>query len=282
MSASFDGAASRALLADAALQETLRAIADGRASDDAAGRARLTAWGLVDAGGATRFGRSIAYNLMEYRTQITRGAARDLVDLLRLTPDARVLDIACGAGQTLAAFAPAHPRLVVGLEIDPGAMAIFNAVCAQAGLPRCLGIRGDAQQLPFPAGSFDRVLCRGGLAFVRVPVALTEIARVTAPGGLVYLHLSDGWFFLRKLLRGQLENGGAPLALLNGALLAATGRQIVVGRSRTMNFQTVGGITRRLDRLGFDVLQVIRTPGNPLTTERLQPKILARKRPTTG
>jgi SAM-dependent methyltransferase len=166
----------------------------------------------------------------------------------------------------------------VGLEIDPGAMAIFNAVCAQAGLPRFLGVLGDAQQLPFPDRTFDRVLCRGGLAFVRVPVALAEIARVTAPGGLVYLHLSDGWFFLRKLLRGQLEHGGAPLALVNGALLALTGRQIVVGRSRTMNFQTVGGISRRLARLGFTVERVIRTPGNPLTSERLQPKIVARRR----
>jgi len=138
-------------------------------------------------------------------------------------------------------------------------------------------VRGDAERLPFADASFDRVLCRVVLMFVRVPRALAEIARVTAPGGVVYLHLTDAWFYWRKLLRGQLERGGVPLALLNGALLATIGAQIDAGRGRTMSFQIAGGVARALRRLGFEILEIEHPPGPRLAQERRQPKVIARK-----
>src|SRR3546814_6699772 len=42
----------------------------------------------------------------------------------------------------------------------------------------------DAEALPFPTASFDRVTCRFGLMFVSdVPAALAEVRRVLKPGG---------------------------------------------------------------------------------------------------
>lgn len=72
-----------------------------------------------------------------------------LVELVRGLPAARCLDVACGTG-----FLTRHLHgVVVGLDQSPAMVA-----AAQARLPRGGAVLGDALDLPFADGGFDRVL----------------------------------------------------------------------------------------------------------------------------
>ena len=72
-----------------------------------------------------------------------------LVAVLAALPAVRTLDVACGT-----AFLTRHLRgFVVGADQSPAMVAI-----AQSRLPGGLALRGDAYDLPFADGAFDRVL----------------------------------------------------------------------------------------------------------------------------
>lgn len=75
-------------------------------------------------------------------------AVAELEDLVRSLSTARTLDIACGTG-----FLSQHLHgLVVGLDQSRSMVAL-----AQSRLPHGVVIVGDALDLPFVAGTFDRV-----------------------------------------------------------------------------------------------------------------------------
>ncbi|GLY30047.1 class I SAM-dependent methyltransferase [Kineosporia sp. NBRC 101731] len=72
-----------------------------------------------------------------------------LVALVSSLPPVRTLDIACGSG-----FLTRHlTGLVVALDQSPAMVAL-----AQSRLPGGVSMTGDALDLPFAAGAFDRVL----------------------------------------------------------------------------------------------------------------------------
>jgi ubiquinone/menaquinone biosynthesis C-methylase UbiE len=93
----------------------------------------------------------------------------------------RVLDVGCGAGSW-------HPRIagagaaVVGVDLMAGMLR--EARAADAALdPRPALVQADAQALPFPVMSFDRILCAGVLYHVPdCERALLEMRRVLRPG----------------------------------------------------------------------------------------------------
>ena len=254
---------------DAAASEFVATLVAGGLCTTEEGRPQLT-----------RLGRSVSYHLSEHRIQIEQGAADRFVSRLDVRQDSRVLDIGCGAGQSLVALTRQQPRVAVGIELDPTALAIFAAIRELEQMPRAFSVRGNAEILPFADSSFDRVLCRVVLMHVRVLPALAEIARVSAAGALVYLHLTDFWFYWRKLLKLRLERGGVPFALVNGLLLQTIGRQIRMRATRTMSYQTVGSISRRLERHGFEIVSIEQNRDRRLGPDHRQPKILARRRGT--
>ena len=72
-----------------------------------------------------------------------------LVAMLQALPPLRTLDVACGT-----AFLTRHLRgFVVGLDQSAGMVEV-----AQSRLPGGVALRGDAYELPFAEGAFDRVL----------------------------------------------------------------------------------------------------------------------------
>jgi ubiquinone/menaquinone biosynthesis C-methylase UbiE len=95
-----------------------------------------------------------------------------------------VLDLGCGPGADLPAFAEAAgpEGRVIGVDHDPAAVA--EAAGRVAGLPQVEVIAGDVHALGLPGASIDRVHTDRLLQHVADPAAvLGEARRVLRPGG---------------------------------------------------------------------------------------------------
>ena len=123
----------------------------------------------------------------------------EFVARLKLAPGKRVLDVACGTGNTAipAARAGAH---VVGVDIAPNLLAQARDRAQDAGV--AVDFReGDAEQLAFPDASFDLVMSIFGAMFAPRPERVaSELLRVCRPAVL------PG----RRTLVCARENAGTP------------------------------------------------------------------------
>jgi ubiquinone/menaquinone biosynthesis C-methylase UbiE len=107
------------------------------------------------------------------------------LELARIRPGARVLDVGCGVGGTTAAILASLPEVhCVGLNIDPRQLEIARATVA-AQEPRTVRfVEGDACALPFPDASFEVVLAVECIFhFGDRQRFLAEARRVLKPGG---------------------------------------------------------------------------------------------------
>lgn len=90
-----------------------------------------------------------------------------------------LLDVACGTGLVSKHFRGKVAR-IVGADITE---AMFEQ--ARPYVDELVVAPGEA--LPFPDGTFDRVVCRQGVQFMRDAEAAREMLRVLKPGGKVCL-----------------------------------------------------------------------------------------------
>ena len=104
----------------------------------------------------------------------------------------KILDLGCGTGTLTIMIKKVHPDSeVIGLDGDPQVLDIARRKAKEAGASINFD-EGIAYQLPYPAGSFDRVL--SSMVFHHLATqdkerALAEIYRVLKPDG--ELHLAD-------------------------------------------------------------------------------------------
>lgn len=110
-----------------------------------------------------------------------------------------VLDVACGNGN--AALAAAHRfAKVVGLDYVPALLERARERAAAERLEIDF-VEGDAEQLPFPAESFDTVLSTFGVMFAPdQPRAAHELTRVVRKGGTIALASWTPEGFIGRLL----------------------------------------------------------------------------------
>jgi len=94
----------------------------------------------------------------------------------------QALDVGCGAGLSTAALAP-MARQVIGLEPIPTMLAHRRTIA-----PHARFVIGQAERLPFTAGSFDLVTAAGSLNYTDLPSAFAEIARVLTRDGTFLLY----------------------------------------------------------------------------------------------
>ncbi|MGB9645177.1 MAG: methyltransferase domain-containing protein [Stellaceae bacterium] len=110
-------------------------------------------------------------------------ALRMIVEAARPGPDDTVLDLACGGGIIVCAFAP-HVRRATGIDVTPAMIEQAQRLAAEKRLTNVEWRQGDVNSLPFEDDSFTIVVTRFSVHHFPDPAAvLREMARICAPGG---------------------------------------------------------------------------------------------------
>lgn len=166
---------------------------------------------------------------LEHRARAADEAAarRDYLDLLRIVPGERILDVGCGSGVVTREIAQRviPGGKVVGTDSSAAFLSIARDYADAAGCGHVIEWRlADCRALRFADGHFDAVIAATVLAHVPgAERALTEMVRVTRPGGrvAVFDFDGDGLFFThpdrnltRRIVAAQCDYGA-----VNGHLI---------------------------------------------------------------
>jgi SAM-dependent methyltransferase len=101
------------------------------------------------------------------------------------SPTDDVLDLACGGGLIVCAFAP-HVRHATGIDLTPAMLERARALAAEKRLDNVAWQQGDVRSLLWPEASFNIVVTRFSFHHFQDPLgALREMIRVCRPGGRV-------------------------------------------------------------------------------------------------
>jgi ubiquinone/menaquinone biosynthesis C-methylase UbiE len=199
------------------------------------------------------------YHLSELRIAQDASAPGHLLPPIPSTCKA-ILDIGCGAGQTLIASSLPLEVLACGVDPDTRALALGRALTDRVCFASATG-----EYLPFTDGTFDMVFSRVALPYMNIPAALAEISRVLRRGGHVWLSLHPPAFAFRTMSHairaGSLRRFVFPLyTLVNALSLHVANRQLLwpFGRRRYESVQTAAGMKRALQRAGFKDIRIQR------------------------
>ncbi|MGD0437775.1 MAG: methyltransferase domain-containing protein [Bryobacteraceae bacterium] len=120
--------------------------------------------------------------VVEFRKYLVRRIRRFIA------PDARVLSIGCGIGDTELLLAP-YVAHVTGVDLSPTAIAEANRASARSGLTNVLFLEGAWQNLSVAAEPFDVVLSIFFLHHLPDPQLESfpsQLESLLGPGGLFY------------------------------------------------------------------------------------------------
>jgi ubiquinone/menaquinone biosynthesis C-methylase UbiE len=131
------------------------------------------------------------------------GGAEDFIASLNIPAGARVLDIACGTGNTALPLAR-RGCIVTGVDIAPNLLEQARARAAAEHLAITFD-EGDAEALPYGDATFDVVTTMFGAMFAPRPeIVASEMARVLKPGGLLAMgNWGPGAFVARMFKIGS-------------------------------------------------------------------------------
>ena len=133
----------------------------------------------------------------------------EFVARLQLRPGTRLLDVACGTGNTLIPAARAG-ALVTGVDIATNLVEQARMRAAKEGLKVDVH-EGDAEQLEFPDASFDVVISTFGAMFAPRPeLVARELLRVTKSGGLIAMANWTPMGFVGKMFRTSAKHVPPP------------------------------------------------------------------------
>jgi len=115
--------------------------------------------------------------MMKDYSDLARRVARDLRD------GSRVLEVAPGPGYFCIELSKLGSYAITGMDISRTFVKMAQQKAVEAGV-KANFVQGSASNIPFPAGSFDFLLCRAAFKNFAQPVAaLKEMCRVLCPGG---------------------------------------------------------------------------------------------------
>jgi SAM-dependent methyltransferase len=165
-----------------------------------------------------------------------------MLDAVGASHGTRLLDVACGPG-FIAGAAAARGAIVTGLDFAAAMVAQ-----ARRRWPALTFREGDAEALPFDAGTFDAVVMNFGLLHLARPdAALTEARRVLRPGGrYAFTVWSEQAVAFRLALRAIEEHGNPNVPLPEGPAF--------------FRFSDAAETTRALAGIGFADVEVRELP----------------------
>ena len=100
-------------------------------------------------------------------------------------PEDTVLDVACGPGLLVCAFAKVV-RQATGIDLTPAMLEQARKLQEEQGLTNVTWRQGDITSLPYEDGQFSIVACRYVFHHLEDPlIVLKEMKRVCRPGGRV-------------------------------------------------------------------------------------------------
>src|SRR6185503_19003474 len=197
--------------------------------------------------------------------------------MLDLRPADKLLDIGSGDGFWTARFA-AHCAKVTGLEPDERMLGLAQTLYQCSNVEY---VRGSAESIPYPSGSFDKVVSVSCLEHFGDPLqGLLEMARVLKPGGRLAISVDSllpenspasfrEWharrhfvthYFHREQLLGMLKQVGLRseperTEHLFRSRLAARIRQFFIRHPRLLLplFPFLYGVVRVADRIQNDM-----------------------------
>jgi ubiquinone/menaquinone biosynthesis C-methylase UbiE len=148
----------------------------------------------------------IAASYNDLFASITEHAIAPLLDAAHVRSGVRVLDVASGPGR-LASAAAARGAVAVGCDLAPAMVELARSLN-----PNIRFDEASADALPYPAASFEALVCAFGIGHFPDPErVMTEFARVIAPGGLAALSWWEG--FARNRVNGIFHEVIAKLGL---------------------------------------------------------------------
>lgn len=207
------------------------------------------------------------YHLEELKIATTPSdERRTLPDISAL--QGSILDIGCGAGQTMIACGVDGPR-AWGVDVCLEALRLGKQLSEGTNFVLAAG-----EGLPFRDNSFDFVISRVALPYMRVVDAVREIWRVLRPGGGIWLTL-HGFAYTKGQLMEALTNLEVRSLIFhlyvlgNGLLLHLFTRQIRFPLTRRCeSFQTNWAMRRILLAAGFQNIVIDRRHHFVVTAEK--------------
>ena len=167
--------------------------------------------------------------------QNTARSAEEFISRLNIASGSRVLDVACGTGNTAIPLARCGAH-VTGVDIATNLLQQARERAATEGLDITFD-EGDAERLPYPDAMFDAVVTMFGAMFAPHHELVTaEFARVLKPGGLLAMANWTPGGFTGQMFQVTARHTGSPMGI---APPVHWGHAKVVRDRLTTNFENI-------------------------------------------
>lgn len=184
--------------------------------------------------------------------------------------DRTILDIGCGAGQSLIASDRGADSTLIGVDVNEAALVFGRSLSDDIQF-----VNASAEAIPLASASCDLVFSRVSLPYTDIPRVAAEIARLLVPGGRCWITFHRPAFALRELM--QHARGGRVKGVLyelyvlaNGLSLHFFGRLIryPLKRSRLESVQTTRGVRRAFLAASLGEIEIEQRPEILVLTAR--------------
>jgi len=194
----------------------------------------------------------------EYRLSSTHGNPAELermINLIKPSSDASVLDVATGGGHTAIALAKCVNQ-VVAIDITPEMLAEAKMASSQEGLSNIAFRTEDVHNLNISDCQFDIVASRFAVHhFSDVNRALREMCRVLKPGGKFYIldcSVFDGEEPEKEINRIELLRDSSHLCSYSPRLWHQLLKELPLTIEHKFLFEELYELPRWFDRMGTD------------------------------